>query len=50
MSDEANFRAINKTTTDETMAPAERFLARSAFKLNKFICVFCHEPDPRLNI
>ena len=50
MSDEANLRAINKTTTDETMAPTERFLARSAFKLIKFIFVFWHEPDPRLNI
>jgi hypothetical protein len=49
-SDDANFSTMRKTTTEETIAPTEMFFARSAFKLNKFILVFCHEPDPMLNI
>jgi hypothetical protein len=32
------------------MAPTERFFAKSALRLNKFIFIFCHEPDPMLNI
>jgi hypothetical protein len=48
--EDANFRTTRNTTTEETIAPTERFFARSAFKLNKFMLVFCHEPDPMLNI
>ena len=50
MSDEANLRTMSKVTTETTIVPTERFLAKSAFRVNKFMFVFCHEDDPRLEI
>ena len=48
--DDANLRTMSRVKIEETMAPTERFFAKSALRSNKLTVVFCHVSDPMLDI